>query len=343
MASQRSWLGSIGGREAELVSRAGISFRGVPTGAVLGRDPFQLVVSLARNARGVAAARAAIQEIEPDVVLATGGYVSVPAVVAASTLGVPTLLFLPDVRPGLAVRALSLIANRVACTAEATRRYLPANKVVATGYPLRPELRAWAKGPDGRARARVALDLPLDRPVVLVMGGSTGARSINRALLNSLPRLLAATFVHVAGADGIAAAEAARGRLAPVERPRYRPYPYLHDEMGAALAAADIVVCRAGASVLGELPAFGLPGILIPGRFAGGHQLHNAQHLAAAGAAVVVDDDLLELEDTLPNAISHLLTEPGRLATMARAARALDRPDAADQISALLRGLAAGR
>src|SRR5439155_19984307 len=164
----------------------GIEFVGVPTGAVLGRGPLALTRSALRNLQGIGAARRAIRAFRPDVVLGTGGYVSVPVVAAAWTLGVPTALFLPDVKPGLAVAALSRIVDRVACTAEETRRYLPRDKVVPTGYPVRPDLRAWRD----RASARATLGLPADEPFPFVDGGSTGARTLNPTLGAALTMLL---------------------------------------------------------------------------------------------------------------------------------------------------------
>jgi UDP-N-acetylglucosamine--N-acetylmuramyl-(pentapeptide) pyrophosphoryl-undecaprenol N-acetylglucosamine transferase len=339
----RLWVGSTGGREEPLVRRAGIDFRGVPTGAVLGRGPRAITRSAVQNVRGVLAARALIREYRPSVVLATGGYASVPVVIAARLAGVPSAIFLPDVEPGLAVKVLGRIANRVACSVETTRRFLPPAKVVPTGYPVRPDLRAWAARPDRRRAGRALLGVDDDRPLVLVMGGSTGARSINQAVWAALPRLLAvANVLHLAGGHGIAEARAVRDALAPDDRPRYRPEEYFHDEVGAALAAADLAVARAGASTLGELPAFGLPSILVPGTFAGGHQRHNAEHLADAGAAVRLADHELRDVDRLPSTVERLLEDPDRLDAMRRCARALDRPDAARDIARLLVDLASG-
>jgi UDP-N-acetylglucosamine--N-acetylmuramyl-(pentapeptide) pyrophosphoryl-undecaprenol N-acetylglucosamine transferase len=144
----------------------------------------------------------------------------------------------------------------------------------------------------------------------------------------------------MAGAHGIEEARRERERLDDRLRARYRVFEYLHDEYGPAMAAADLLVGRAGASVLGELPAFGLPAVLVPGSFAGGHQRHNADLLAAAGAAVRLDDDQLQQEGTLVTTVLALLDDPARRRSMAAAARALDRPDAADRIAAVLAGLA---
>ncbi|HEY3082864.1 MAG TPA: UDP-N-acetylglucosamine--N-acetylmuramyl-(pentapeptide) pyrophosphoryl-undecaprenol N-acetylglucosamine transferase [Chloroflexota bacterium] len=337
----RLWIGSKGGMEEPLVVRAGIRFVGIDAGAVIGRNPFQLGVSALRNLRGFRAARATLGTYRPEVLLATGGYVSVPAVLAAKSLGVPSALYLPDVEPGLAVRALGRVVDRIACTTGASVRYLPAEKVVPTGYPVRRELRDWAARPDGRAAGRAALGLPAEGAVLLVMGGSRGALRINRAVWSGLDRLAGlATVVHITGRDWISDAESRRAELPAETRQRYRPLPFAHEELGALFAAADLGVFRAGASTLGELPAFGLPGVLIPGRFASGHQRHNAEHMADAGAAVVLDDRALDDAGVLPAEIARLLAAPGGLERMAAAAKALDRPDAAERVADMLAQLA---
>jgi UDP-N-acetylglucosamine--N-acetylmuramyl-(pentapeptide) pyrophosphoryl-undecaprenol N-acetylglucosamine transferase len=146
----------------------------------------------------------------------------------------------------------------------------------------------------------------------------------------------------MAGAHGVEEARRAREGLDPAARERYQVYEYLHDEYGPAMAAADLTVARAGASVLGELPAFGLPAVLVPGSFAGGHQRHNADYLVGAGAALRLDDEQIQQEGTLTTTIMTLLDDPGRLRAMAAAARALDRPDAGARIADMLAALAAG-
>jgi UDP-N-acetylglucosamine--N-acetylmuramyl-(pentapeptide) pyrophosphoryl-undecaprenol N-acetylglucosamine transferase len=194
--------------------------------------------------------------------------------------------------------------------------------------------------------ARAALNLDADLPLLLVFGGSRGAHSINQALLAALPQLLPiCQVVHISGqldwpAIGDAGMQIAAELAATAGRSdvRYHPYPYLHDEMVQALAAADLVIARAGASVLGEFPAVGLPSILVPYPYAGQHQDANAAYLADRGAALVVPDS--ELAGRLAPAVLGLFTKPERLAAMAAGTRALARPDAAAAIGQKLRQLA---
>lgn len=307
------------------MTAAGIPFRAVPAGPLVGVRPVAMLRHLARLVNGTWVAWRWLRRERPDAVLVTGGYVSVPMAVAARWGGVPLAVFLPDVRPGWAVRLIARLADRVATSTEAARAFLPRQRTVVTGYPVRPAVRAAR-----RADARAGLGLAPEDVVVLVFGGSQGARRLNRAVAAAAERLLAGVvLLQIAGPRDLAAARAARDRLPATLARRLRVFEYLDGaDMAAALAAADLVVCRAGAATLGELPARGLPAILVPLPIAGGHQRDNAQVLVDAGAAVLVEDAHLD-GDHLTNLVTELLADPARLARMGRAARGLDRPDAA--------------
>jgi UDP-N-acetylglucosamine--N-acetylmuramyl-(pentapeptide) pyrophosphoryl-undecaprenol N-acetylglucosamine transferase len=329
------YVGSKGGLEEDIVSRAGISFSAVPAGAVLGRSPFAIAASMGRIAAGFLASLRVMLSFRPKVVLATGGYVCVPVVLAAALARIPSLIFLPDVKPGLAVRFLSRFAQRVAVTMPESQSALPAGKVVVTGYPVRPEIFA-AESIESRHK----LGLSPNLPVVLVLGGSRGAQSINEAIMASLPALLAACqVVHAAGATNEEALRLAALGLPAELRDRYHLYPYLHAELPLALAAADIVVSRSGASVMGEYPAVGAASVLIPYPHAGAHQRLNANQLVARGAAVEIDDGALP-SGVLGRTVLDLLNDEGRLAGMRAAARELARPQARDEIAGLIEELA---
>ncbi len=277
-----------------------------------------------------------IREFRPDVVFITGGYVAAPVAWAAwrSRPRIPLLIYLPDLTPGQAIRWTSRLAARVAVSFPEVALHFP-GKAVVTGYPVRPELLAADK-----AAARQALGLSDDAPVLLVFGGSRGARSINRAFLEAAPQVLpACQVVHVSGQLDWPAVEAARAEIAAAPYgARYHAYPYLHDEMIHALAAADLVVARAGASTLGEFPARGLPSILVPYPYAGQHQEANAAYLADRGAALVIADS--QLAARFAPTVLELLNSPTRLAELSAAARKLACPDAASRIAQELRHLA---
>jgi UDP-N-acetylglucosamine--N-acetylmuramyl-(pentapeptide) pyrophosphoryl-undecaprenol N-acetylglucosamine transferase len=249
----------------------------------------------------------------------------------------PKVAYVPDLEPGLALRFVSRGAAAVCVTADESRAFYPASqRVVVSGYPVRADLRSV-----GKAEARARLGLDPAGPVLLVSGGSRGARSINMAVWSCLEELLqSAQVVHVTGELDWPRVDAVRERLEETLGRRYHPHAYLHEEMGLALAAADLAVARAGASALGELPLFGLPAALVPYPYAWRYQRLNAQHLARSGAAVVLEDAALGSQ-LLP-AVRSLLGDADRLRYMAEASRRQSRPDAAQAIAAELER-AAGR
>ncbi len=328
------WVGSEGGMEADLVRRAGIPFRAIPAAGVHGVRLRALPGNLARLGRGFFAARRLLADFRPQALFFTGGYVAVP--VGLAGWRVPTLLFVPDIEPGMALRTLTRFADRVAVTVEESRRFFPGKEVVVTGYPVRREIAAWV---GRRAAARERFGLAQDQPVVLIFGGSLGARSINQALAAHLEPLLNETQVlHISGRLDWPTVEQRRADLDPALAERYRAFPFLYDEdMGAALAAADLVVSRAGASVLGEFPLFGLPALLVPYPYAWRYQQVNASYLADRGAARILPD--AELRERLLPEVRHLLRDEATRATMAQAMQRLARPDAAERIAAHLRHL----
>lgn len=331
------WLGTATGMEATIVRRSGVPFRAIPARPIVGTGPVSLVRGIASQARGAMAAWRMMGPERPDVVFVTGGYVAVPVAVAAHLRRVPLGVFLPDVRPGRAVALITRMADVITTTAERARGYLPPEKTVVTGYPVRQAVRDISRGD-----ALQALGLTGDRRVLLVFGGSRGARTLNNAVREAAPRLLERLdLLHVSGTLDHHAAGEAREALPEVLRSNYHLYEYLHgNDMAAALASADLVVSRAGAAVMGEYPARRLPAILVPLPIAGGHQRLNAEVLSDAGAAVIIDDEELDGE-RLHASVTELLDSPERLARMREAGEALDRPDAARDIWRALRRVAA--
>jgi UDP-N-acetylglucosamine--N-acetylmuramyl-(pentapeptide) pyrophosphoryl-undecaprenol N-acetylglucosamine transferase len=297
---------------------------------------------LLQLARGYRQSGQILKRFQPDVLLFTGGYVAVPMALAGHR--VPSVLYVPDIEPGLALKVLACLAKSIAVTAEESRAFLPTrSNVTVTGYPVRPDLATWEKKP-----ALQVFGLSADLPVLLVFGGSSGARSINRALLAVLPELLnEMQVIHVSGKLDWAEVEAARDQLSRLSGAqaglvqRYRAFPYLHAEMGAALAASDLALSRAGASTLGEFPQAGLPAVLVPYPYAWRYQKVNADYLAQRGAAVVVLDQ--DLPQRLAPVVRDLMHDNARREHMRRSMRSLARPDAARAITGLLQRSALGR
>jgi len=330
-----TWVGSAGGMETQLVARAGLPFIGIPAGGLHGVALLNAVRNGWQLMRGTFAALRHLRRERPDAILTTGGYVAGPVAVAAAWQKVPILVYLPDIEPAQSVKALGRLATCIGVTVEDSRAFLPAEKVVVTGYPLGERITRWS-----RVTGREALGLPPNELVLLVFGGSRGARSINRTLLAQLPALTeVANVLHVSGELDWPEVSAAREALPETVRTRYHAYAYLHDEMGAAMAAADLVICRAGASILGESPYFGLPSILVPYPHAWRYQKVNAAWLTDRGAAVVLEDAALPAQ--LASTARSLLLDGPRREAMAAAARALARPDAAQRLAELLVQVAA--
>jgi UDP-N-acetylglucosamine--N-acetylmuramyl-(pentapeptide) pyrophosphoryl-undecaprenol N-acetylglucosamine transferase len=310
------WIGTVEGMERGIVERAGLPFEPVTAGAIRGRSVTAAVISLLSTLRGTHQALSIIRRWQADVVLATGGFVCVPVVLAAKLAHIPRVIYLPDLRPGWAVRFLARIASAVAVSFDEVCPFIPTRKTYVTGYPVRPEIFDWTP-----EQGRLVLGVTDGAPVTLVLGGSRGAQSINDAIFQNLESLLEKTWiVHAAGVNNVAGIEKRRAALPPLLQQRYRLYPYLNEELVPALVSATVVVARSGASVLGELPAVGAPGILVPYPHAGGHQRLNASFLAERGAA---------RNGALATAILDLLADNVRRDRMATAVRRLARPAAA--------------
>lgn len=327
------WVGGEGGIEAGLIERTGIPFKTIPASGVHGVGLKQLPRNILQVIRGMIASLRILHDFKPDVLFFTGGYVAFPMAVAGFFK--PSLLYVPDIEPGLALKAIARFADRITVTAEASRKFFTRqSRIVVTGYPTRNDLSDWT-----RESARAKLGLRTDLPTLLVFGGSKGAHSINVALLEHLPALLAKVqIVHISGELDWQMISTKRQSLTATQADRYHAYPYLHDEMGAALAAADLAVSRSGASALGEFPLFVLPAILVPYPYAWRYQKVNGDYMAQHGAAVILEDN--RLTEELYTTIRTLLDNPGKLEAMRNAMRELAHPHAAQTIAAQLAEMA---
>lgn len=329
--------------EGRLVPAAG--FELVPV-EVTGFDrsrPWTAVTSIAR----VAAAERALgrrfkAEGAPDVAIGFGAYVEVPLLQWCKSHGVPYLLHEQNSVPGLANK---MMADHAACVcisvpaAECAfeRKGGSTGHVVLTGNPVRASV-INASGEAGRE----SLGIPADATMLLVFGGSLGAKTINEGMAELKGRLLGIDglyVVHSTGKDGFDATVDALA-LTPEEQKRWRVMPYI-DNMGDVLAATDLVLSRAGASSIAEITALGVPSVLVPYPFAtADHQTTNARYLTDAGAAVLFKDDEVRGERFADELVG-LLEEPGRRTAMRAAAAGLAQDKAAaklaDQIEAVVR------
>jgi UDP-N-acetylglucosamine--N-acetylmuramyl-(pentapeptide) pyrophosphoryl-undecaprenol N-acetylglucosamine transferase len=327
------WVGIQGEMEEELVPRAGLTLTTIQGGPIVGVSLGTRVKNLSKLTWSIGSANRLIRQFRPDVALLTGGYMAAPVAVASRLQRVPIVIFLPDVEPGSAIKAITPLAQKVACATELSRPYIPEAKMVVTGYPVRPEILAATQLSKEEALAQ--FELTAERPTLFVFGGSRGAWNINKALLENLPRLLAEVqIIHISGTKTWPEIAAYAETLPADLRQWYRPYPYLHEQMGAAFRAADLALARAGASMMGECPAFGLPAILVPLTFAWRYQKVNADYLSERGAAIQSTDERLSQE--LTALVLDLFADSPRLRAMQEAARALARPEAAHRLAQII-------
>jgi len=332
------WIGSVGGMEQALVERAGLTIELITATGLRGKDPVAALRGVWTLGRGYKQSRQVIRRFQPDALFVTGGYVSVPVTLAAWQAGVPVIIYLPDIEPGLAIKFLARFAARVAVTTAETCNFFRPGLTVVTGYPVRAELAAGPVDEAARATARQRLGLGTERPVILVFGGSRGARSINFAVGGQIKSYLeVGQVVHISGRLDENWVRSRRTELSPDLQARYHVWPYLHEEMSSALKAADMVISRAGASVLGEYPAIGLPAILVPYPYAGTHQAANADYLVRHGAAMRIDDTVLERD--LKDIALSLIKDHERLRAMSNSSSRLAKRDAADRLAQEIMGV----
>lgn len=310
-------VGRSGGPEERLVPAAGfelatVAIRGFDRDATWKNAALPLVIPAALRA-----GLRIVDRFHPDVVLGMGGYVMAPAVAAARLRGIPYVLHEKDVRPGLATRMFAGRAALICTTLPGTEKRLRGKKVELTGVPLR----------DGFVQRTP--DVPPRR--LLVAGGSQGARNLNRAVWSALDALCErfVEVVHIAGRQG------AEG-LAEHVRDGYRGLTFA-DEMPSLMAQVDLIVSRAGVGTIAEAAAVGLPMVLVPGTFGGGHQEENAAAMVEAGAAVRIGDAQLT-GASLVATIESL--DDAKLRAMATASAAAGRRDAAQRVLALLHDVA---
>ena len=315
------YVGTRDGPEAALASAQGIPFAGVATGKLRRYWDLQNFTDPFRVIGGVVESYQLVRRFRPGVAFAAGGFAAVPPMVAARLAGARTLIHQQDVEPGLANRLLVPFAQRITVSLPSSLAHFPRRRTVVTGNPVRAEILV----ADPRL-ARAALALDDDVPLVLVTGGGTGALGLNRVVASAAPRLVERVqVVHLTG----------RGRGVPSETSsrRYRQIEFLVDEMPHLLAAASIVVSRAGLGTLTELAALAKPGLIVP--MPGSHQWANADAFQRLGAVEVADQDTLT-PDGLVDRVFGLLDDSARRERLGRALAASMPRDAADRIASLL-------
>ncbi len=326
-----SALGTAEGLEARLVPLRGYALSTVPKVPLPRRPTVDLLRLPGRLRAAVRAASAHLEEVDASVVVGFGGYVCVPAYLAARRRGTPIVVHEANARAGIANRLGARFAARVAVAVSGTGL----RGAVVVGMPLRRQIAQLDRGV-ARPAARAALGLG-EGPVLLVTGGSQGARRINAAIVDAADAL-AAAGVQVLHLAGPVQADAVRAALGPQPPPTHHVLDYL-DGMDAAYAACDLVLCRAGAMTCAELAAVGLPAVFVPLPIGNGEQALNAQPTVDAGGGLLVQDAALDA-DFVTSTVLPLLLDPVRLAQMSLAATGLGHRSADEVLAEIIEGAA---
>ena len=336
------YVGTKDGLEADIVPKEGIPFETVNIQGFKRNLTPENLVRGARAFGGVVKAMGIVRRFRPDVAVGTGGYVCGPILLASSLMRIPTLIQEQNVMPGVTNRLLARFVSCIAMGTKEAAEHFPKGKRVFTGNPIREEVMR-ARSEDGKEM----FGLDPKAKTVLVSGGSRGARSINRAMVGVLAHYAdrdGVQILHVTGKAGydetMQSLKEAGVDLDAVGNLFVEPYLY---NMPQALACADVAVFRAGAIGIAELTARGVPSILVPYPFAAAnHQEMNARAIATAGAARMILDRELTAERLL-SVLAELLSEDAKLKRMAKAAKKLGRPKAADEIASRVIRLARGK
>jgi UDP-N-acetylglucosamine--N-acetylmuramyl-(pentapeptide) pyrophosphoryl-undecaprenol N-acetylglucosamine transferase len=317
------YVGTRDGPEAALAAAQGIPFAGVQSGKLRRYWDARNLSDPLRVVAGTAQSYALVRRFQPDIAFAAGGFGAVPPMVAARLAGSRTLIHQQDVEPGLANRLLVPFADRITVSLESSLAHFPRRRSSVSGNPVRQEILA--------AQPRLAIEaLSLDPdpalPLLVVTGGGTGALGLNRLVAAAAPRLIEhLQIVHLTGRG--------RGVAGETDSPRYRAVEFLVDEMPHLLAAATMVVSRAGMGTLSELAALGKPSLIVP--LPGSHQWANAQAFARLGAIEVADQDALT-PASLAERVLGLAGDAERRGHLSRAIGQSMPRDAADRIAGAL-------
>jgi UDP-N-acetylglucosamine--N-acetylmuramyl-(pentapeptide) pyrophosphoryl-undecaprenol N-acetylglucosamine transferase len=330
-----TWIGSSAGVESDSAAERSIPFRSIPTGKLRRYFSLQTIADAFRIPVGIVRARLHLRDIKPDVIFSTGGFVSVPTVVAGWLAGIPVITHEQTATVGLANKINARIADRVALAYQETARLIPfaSDRTVITGNPVRAELL------EGDAdRARTQLEIPPDLPVLYVTGGSLGAQAVNATVRELIPRLVEKyCVIHQCGP---AAMNGDYPRLLEVRsslprelQDRYIVRERIGSELADIYALADLVIGRSGGGTVAELAVLGKPAIFIPlPGTASDEQTRNAKVLAEAGGALIVPQIELTPE-RLGNHIDKLFDNRDRLQQMSAAAKTVAQPDAASKLA----------
>ncbi|MBI9098481.1 MAG: undecaprenyldiphospho-muramoylpentapeptide beta-N-acetylglucosaminyltransferase [Spirochaetaceae bacterium] len=318
------WLGSSTGMEKRIIDQTGISFYSIPSGKLRRYFSFQNFTDIFKIIAGFFASLILLMKLRPDLVFSKGGFVTVPPVAAASILRIPVFTHDSDIVPGLATRINSVAADKVLLSSEVSKKYFSRRigaKVFVTGNPVRSD---FFKGDAERGKS--LFNINRNKPVLLVMGGSSGAEQINKLLLDNLDKLTEKYYViHQTGEKN----------FREITKENYYGAAYFHKDVAHLLAASDLVVSRAGASALWEFAAAALPSLLIPLESGSrGEQVKNAELFRDFGCSKILRKEISS--ETFMDSIENIMDNKDTLNNMKQAAQKISSNDSAAIISKMI-------
>lgn len=284
------YIGSKKGIEKELIEKLGIPYYGISSGKLRRYIDFENVADAFRVLKGCIEARRILNKIKPALIFSKGGFVSVPVIIAARSLGIPAFIHESDMTPGLANKISQRFAARIFTSFEESAKFFPSQKTKVIGSPIRNDI---LKGSSLQGKKFLGFDGC--RPILMVMGGSLGAKKINETVRGALPQLLENyQIVHLCG----------KGNLEPsLEVRGYKQFEYIHDELPDILSATDIVITRGGSNAIFEFLALNIPMLIIPlsRQQSRGDQILNAKSFTEKGYAVTLEEEELTTESLVSN------------------------------------------
>lgn len=329
------FIGSKNGLEGKLVPKEGFNIKFIEVEGLNKKVSAKTISAVGKAFKGCSMANKIIKEFKPDIVVGTGGYVCGPVVLSASLKGIPTIIHEQNAIPGMTNKILSKVVKKIAVTFKESEQYFPKKKVIYTGNPIRSQILN-----ADPVVSREKLGFSKDKKLVLVVGGSRGAKNVNKAAIDMLPDIKKNNMqmLFITGEVGY------KDIMADIEKKGYnlsddiKVLPYLY-EMENALAACDIIISRAGATILSEITALGIPSILIPSPYvANNHQELNANSVEKNGAAVKVKESELK-DNILGKTLVSIINDSEKMKSMKTASKNIGILDAADKIYRIILSL----
>lgn len=326
------FAGNKKGIEADLVPKEGFNISFISSGG-LSSNPIKALKAILKLSKGTIESLSLISKFKPDIIVGSGGYVSAPVTFAGKLKKIPVVLLEQNTIPGKTNRLVGKIADKICASFSESLKFLPKEKTIVTGNPVRPEILSAE-----RVKSRGILNIPQDKPCLLIAGASQGAKSINDAVLKTLPYWQDKnwTILHIAGEKHYESVKEESLKIITNNQLDYRCYPFMKD-IHDAYAACDLAVCRAGATTIAEITARGTACIMVPYPYAAeNHQEKNAMWLSKNGACIMIKDcDVLE---QFKKTVEEIIENSDKRNEMETKAKQLGKPYAICEILKVLKG-----